>query len=68
MPLLNYTTGVAAERSVDQIRLILVRFGARRFAVDYDNSTRPPAVEFDADTGFGVRTLVLRANVPGVLA
>ena len=44
MPLLNYTTGIAASRTISQIMDILSGAGARQIVVDY-NGDIPPLAE-----------------------
>jgi hypothetical protein len=43
MPLLNYTTGIAAGRTISQIMDILARAGARQIVLDYNNDMPPLA-------------------------
>ncbi len=49
MPIKNYTTTIAAEKSVSQIQDLLRRKGARRVLVDYDEKGRPEAVAFEVE-------------------
>ncbi len=45
MPIVNYTTTVAAEKTIGEIQKRLADFGAQRIAIDYQDS-RPSAVSF----------------------
>ncbi len=47
MPIKNYTTTIAAEKSVSQIQDLLRKKGARRVLVDYDKKGKPEAVAFE---------------------
>lgn len=68
MPLLNYTTEVAPDKSVLEIQRILAKSGARKIMVEYQPDGRPAAVIFVADTEFGLREFILPANPVPVLA
>lgn len=46
MPILNYTTTVAADKTLAEIQRILIRHGARRLLIDYDNDGDPVALSF----------------------
>lgn len=65
MPLLNYTTTIAVDKTVGEIQKILAVAGAKSIQVDY-TSGFPAAVAFFIDTPFGERSYVLPANVEGV--
>lgn len=62
MPLLNYTTEVAPEKSVSEIQRILAKAKVRRVMVEYHADGRPAAVVFDAETEYGPRQFALPAN------
>ncbi len=49
MPIKNYTTTIAAEKSALQLQDLLRRKGARRVLVDYDEKGRPEAVAFEVE-------------------
>ncbi len=49
MPIKNYTTTIAAEKSVSQIQDLLRKKGARRVLVDYDEKGNPEAVAFEVE-------------------
>jgi len=65
MPILNYTTTIAVDKTVGEIQKILASHGAKSIQVDYANGL-PSAVAFFADTPFGERTYILPANIDGV--
>lgn len=44
MPILNYTTKIAPERTVAEIQRILAKAGATSVSVDYDEAAAPIAV------------------------
>ena len=46
MPIKNYTTSIAEEKTVGEIMGILASKGARSIKVDYDNVNRPEAISF----------------------
>ena len=46
MPIKNYTTDVAEEKTVAEIQMLLAVKGARSIQIDYDDKARPSAVSF----------------------
>lgn len=46
MPIKNYTTSVAEERTVGEITGLLAAKGARAVRIDYDDKQRPASVSF----------------------
>lgn len=66
MPILNYTTTIAVERSLGEIHHILATHGARRVTTSYTADGLPDAVEFGMDTPFGPQEFRLPANADGV--
>lgn len=62
MPLLNYTTTVAVDKTVAEIQRILVAHGARSIRLDYE-AGNPSALSFLIETRFGPRSVRLPANV-----
>ena len=44
MPILNYTTGISADRTIGEIMSILSKAGARQIVIDY-NGDIPPLAE-----------------------
>lgn len=43
MPILNYTTKIAAAKTVGEIQAILARAGAQSISIDYDEHAQPIA-------------------------
>lgn len=68
MPVLNYTTEVAAEKTAAEVQVILARGKARTVAVEYDGSGRPTAIGFEVATQYGPRTFLLPVNAEKVFA
>lgn len=66
--LLNYTTGVDADRTIGQISSMLVRFGANRISTGFGPDRRPDSIEFEVDTPFGLRAFRLPARVEAIEA
>ena len=62
MATLNYTTTIAASRTVIEIQELLVGAGADRVMVGYTNK-RPSSVSFVLDTPHGQRGFVLPVDV-----
>lgn len=65
MPILNYTTTIAVDKTVGEIQRILGAHGATAIQVDYANKL-PSALAFFIDTPFGEKSYVLPANAEGV--
>lgn len=68
MPLLNYTTGVAASRSIGQIQHLLVKAGARAIMSEYDDNGFTVGLAFQIETPYGFRGFTLPVNSDRVLA
>ncbi len=66
--LLNYTTGVAASRTIGQVHSLLVETGARRIMTEYDEVARATGVAFTITTGHGERSFLLPVNAERVEA
>ena len=65
---LNYTTGVEAEKTVGEITAILVAHKARRIATDFDDAGRPVAMTFSLGiAGRGEASYRLPSRVDRVL-
>lgn len=58
MPLLNYTTTIAATKTVGEMTEMLVAHGARTVNAEYD-AGKPVALSFTIDTQHGVRAYTL---------
>lgn len=67
MPLLNYTTTIAASKTVSEVQGILAKAGATTINLRYDQG-RPVAIMFSAPTTFGDREFILPVNADKVLA
>lgn len=66
MPLLNYTTTVAVEKTVAEIQAMLVRASAKSLRIDYDGQGQPVAITFLAATPYGDRSFRLPADTEAV--
>lgn len=66
MPLLNYTTEIAPEKSVAEITRILQEGGANAILFLYDAEKRVSAIQFKLTTTFGETAFELPANVAAV--
>lgn len=65
MPILNYTTQIAVEKTLSEITGNLATHGARSVTVGYEKGA-PASIEFLIDTTWGMRTYRLPANLDGV--
>lgn len=68
MPLLNYTTKVDVYTTLGAIQGQLVKHGAKKIMMDYDDQGRITALSFLIDTPVGQRGVRLPANVDAVHA
>lgn len=68
MPILNYTTSVAASRSIGQIQSLLVKAGARALMQEYGDDGTATGIAFAIDTQFGMRQFRMPVNVDKVQA
>jgi hypothetical protein len=59
---LNYTTGIQADKTIGEIQKILAEAGAARIAVDYEDG-RPSGVTFGLTTVHGPRLFTLPVDV-----
>lgn len=66
MPLLNYTTSIAASKTVAEIHRVLVGGKARAIATEYDEDGRPVGLGFEVNTPFGFRAFSLPVNAEAV--
>lgn len=62
MAILNYTTSIAATKTVGEMQTALAQAGASRIAVDYDDGS-PHALSFMLVTPHGPRHFTLPVNV-----
>lgn len=63
MALLNYTTEVAVTKTMGEIHGFLVQAGARSISTEYDGTGSPVGITFTVETGYGLRTFVLPAQI-----
>lgn len=72
MAILNYTTGVPAEKTIGEITAILVKNGAKKISMDYGPDQQPEGVtfclEFSVPGGTQLVAYRLPCNYEGVLA
>lgn len=68
MGLMNFSTSVAAEKSVGEIEAILVKHRVRGVQKRYDAAGEITSLAFSLETPFGERSYRLPVNVDGVLA
>lgn len=68
MPILNYTTKVAPDRSAAEIQKKLQRAGAKAVLMQYDDDGTLEAISFQVKTAHGIVAFTLPANVDGVHA
>jgi hypothetical protein len=66
MPILNYTTEIATERTVGEIQILLARAGARSVQVDFEGG-EPEAVTFMLQLGGEVVAFRVPSRWQGVL-
>jgi hypothetical protein len=69
MPLLNYTTSIAPEKTVSEIQAKLARAGAFQILHEYERTTRELiGLSFRISTEFGDLTFELPARIDAVEA
>lgn len=62
MPVLNYTTTIAASKTVGEMQAILAKHGAHRIITEYAGG-QPSGITFQIETPHGPRTFTLPVNV-----
>lgn len=67
MPIKNYTSDVAAYKSLGEIQEALAGHGARQIMLEYDGEGRPTGVTFAIEPPGGRRGFMLAANIDGVM-
>jgi hypothetical protein len=67
MPLLNYTTQIAAEKTVSEISGILARAGARAIMTEFNTKGVAIGVRFRIQTELGVTHFALPCDIGAVL-
>jgi hypothetical protein len=65
--IMNYTTGVAVKRTLDEITTLLVRGGARAVQTEYDDDGRVAALNFVVRTALGNRAFHVVVETERVL-
>ncbi|WP_323986266.1 hypothetical protein [Microbacterium plantarum] len=68
MPILNYTTTIAVEKTMGEINTALARRGVTRIATMYDDQGVASGLAFTMKTDYGVRDFELPVRTEGVLA
>lgn len=68
IPILNYSTTVAIEKSIGEVTSTLARRGVTRISTAFDNDGAPSGLGFTMVTDYGPRDFELPVNVDGVLA
>lgn len=58
----NYTTKIAATKTVGEMQSMLAEHGAHRIAVDYEDG-RPSSLTFALNTPLGIKLFTLPVNV-----
>ena len=66
MPIANYTTDVAVEKTMGDVVGALARRGVLRTSTIYDEQGNPAGIEFTMKTEYGVREFALPVRVDGV--
>lgn len=67
MPILNYTTSIAVEKSMGEVIGTLTRRGVTRISTVFDDDGAPAGIAFTMKTDYGVREFELPVKVDGVL-
>jgi len=67
MPIKNYTTKIAASKTVSEIQYLLVTVGAKRIAVDYNDEGEPISISFSLMASDNPMYFSLSANWQEVL-
>ena len=68
MPIANYTTDVAVEKTMGQVVAALTRRGVTRISTVFDEDGEPAGIEFTMRTDYGERDFALPVRTEGVLA
>jgi hypothetical protein len=66
MPILNYTTKIPANRTIQEIQTKLAKAGAKGVLCEYDDNGEPERITFNIDTPHGLMYFKLPANIAGV--
>ena len=68
MAILNYSTGIPAQKTCSEIQAKLAKAGANAVMCEYDAAGTPSHVAFRLDSPQGTMTFRLPANIDGVYA
>lgn len=68
MPILNYTTEIAVEKSMGEVIGALTKRGVTRISTVFDDDGKPAGIAFTMKTDYGIREFELPVRVEGVLA
>lgn len=68
MPIMNYTTTVAVEKTMGEINAALARRGVTRISTVYDENGVAAGLGFTMRTDYGFRDFELPVRTEGVLA
>lgn len=68
MPIMNYTTSIAVEKTMGEINAALARRGVTRISTMYDDRGVASGLGFTMKTEYGFRDFELPVRVEGVLA
>lgn len=68
MPILNYTTKIAASQSLSEITAMLARRGASKIVLDYDHKGQVEGLAFAVEVASRPMYFTLPSNHAGVLA
>lgn len=67
MPILNYTTSIAVEKSMGEVIGALTRRGVTRISTVFDDDGAAAGIAFTMKTDYGFREFELPVKVEGVL-
>ena len=67
MPILNYTTSIAVEKSMGEVTAALARRGVTRISTLFDDNGRPRGLGFTMKTDYGIAEFELPVRTEGVL-
>lgn len=67
MPILNYTTEIAVEKTMGEVTKALARRGVTRISTLFDDEGTPAGLAFTMKTPYGLREYELPVKTAGVL-
>lgn len=68
MPILNYTTTIAVDKSVGEVSKILAKHGVASVSTNYNEKGQAAGLSFTLRTPHGERMFALPIDIAGVLA